>query len=636
MSDTNKKNLSRVTSGAMGLAFLLACIVAVVVIVANLRLRADLTSEGLFTLSKGSRSILAKLENDVVLKLYMSRSATDMPMALKTYADQVQDLLKEYELAGKGRVILEAYDPKPDSDAEEAAQRYGVEPQQTNPFGAPIYFGLVAVNASGENAQVMAGLTPRTEATLEYDITRLITRVAWPEKPVIGVLSSLQVLGEPPNPMMMGRGQPPDQGWAAFQELRRNYTVQEVTADSESIPQEIRTLVVLHPKDLSETTLFAIDQFVLRGGRLIAFVDPFSVADFQANQQQQNPMMMQMGGGQAGPSTLGKLFDTWGVSFDNTRVVADLSCATKLNSGQGRIEDNPAFLSLGAERLAKDDLLTAQLSQVMMPFAGALVDNTSADLTFTPLITTSSDNASTVDQMSAQFGASAMRSQLKPDGTQRVLAARLQGTFRTAFPNGPDSGDDDNSSTNAPPDMLSSGNSSVMLFADSDMLHDNFCVQIMNTLFGPIAQPINDNLTLFGNVVEQFAGRDELIGVRSRGQFNRPFTKVDKLEVEATKRWQAKEEELEQKLQDTRQRLAELQQSKTGNERLILSTEQQAEIQKFRQTQADTSRQLKEVRKNLNRDIERLGLRLKVVNIGLMPILVIALGIARGMSRRKR
>ena len=630
----NKSNLlSRFGTGLAGLLVLLVIIGAANLIIANLRLRVDLTAERLYTLSTGSKQVLAKLENDVTLKFYFSSSSAEMPMGLKTYANQVQDLLKEYELAGKGRVALEAYDPKPDSDSEEWAQRYGIEPQQTNPFGQPVYFGLVAV--CGETEAVIPGFNPRTEATLEYDITRLITRVAWPEKPVIGVLSSLSVLGAPQNPMMMMRRQQQDQGWTAFRELRKDYTVREIQADVEAIDADVKALIVVHPKNLEDKALFAIDQFVLRGGRLIVCVDPFNIADFEANQQQQNPMMMQMGGGQAGPSTLGKLFDAWGVTFDTAKIVADLSAATKLNSGNGRVEDNPAFLSLGTANMAKDDLLTAQLSQVMLPFAGALSANTPKEITFTSLITTSKDNACLVDQMNAQFGMSAMRAQLKPDGAQRTLAARLQGTFKTAFPDGLSTNGTAAAATNAAPAHLTSGTSTVMLFGDADFLNDRFCVQVMNSLFGQVAQPINDNLTLFGNTVEQFAGREELIGVRSRGQFNRPFVKVDQLEVKAMKKWQAEEERLEAALQETQQRLADLQQKKSGNERLILSKEQQSELEQFRKTQAETRKQLKEVRKSLNKDIERLGLSLKVVNIALLPLLVIGFGLFRGLRRRK-
>jgi len=630
MSTNVSKTVSRIGTGAAGLAVLLVIIGAANMIIANLRIRMDLTAEKLYTLSSGSKQVLGKLKNDVVLKFYFSSSSAEMPMGLKTYANQVQDLLKEYEIAGKGHISLEAYDPKPDSDSEEWAQRYGIEPQQTQPFGQPVYFGLVAV--CGDNEQVIPGFNPRTETTLEYDITRLVTRVAWPEKPVLGVMSSISVLGEAENPMMMmrRRQQQQNQGWTAFQELRKDYTVREIKTDAEEIDADVKTLIVIHPKDLSDKTLFAIDQFVLRGGRLVVCVDPFSVSDFEANQQQ-NPMMMQMGGGQAGPSTLGKLFEAWGLTFDTSKVVADLRCSTKLNGGNGRVEDNPAFLSLGVANLTKGDLLTAQLSQIMMPFAGAFSANTPKELTFTPLITSSKDNACLIDQMNAQFGMSAMRAQLKPDGVQRILAGRLQGTFKTAFPNGVEG-----AATNAAPNRLTSGTSTVMVFGDSDFINDRFCVQVINSLFGSIAQPINDNLTLFGNTVEQFAGREELIGVRSRGQFNRPFDKVDALEAKAMRQWQSEEERLEAALQETQQRLTALQQQKSGKERMILSKEQQDELEQFRKTQADTRKQLKEVRKSLNSEIESLGLTLKLVNIGLIPLLVIGFGIYRGTQRRKR
>lgn len=287
--------------------------------------------------------------------------------------------------------------------------------------------------------------------------------------------------------------------------------------------------------------------------------------------------------------------------------------------------------SLGREHLVTDDLLTAQLSSVMMAFAGAFSDETSDALTFTPLITTSENDAGLVDAMSMQFGMSALRRELRPDHVKRVLAARLQGEFKSAFPDGIVGTD-----TNAVPNALESGRSTVVLFGDVDMLYDQFCIQNVNSLFGPIAQPINDNLTLFGNTVEQLAGMEELIGVRSRGNFNRPFKKVDALEVEAMKRWQAEEERLEAALQETQQRLSAMQTQKTSGERLLLSKEQQAELEQFRTRQAETQRELKNVRKNLTGDIERLGIKLKVVNIGLVPLALICFGVVRGIRRKRR
>jgi ABC-type uncharacterized transport system involved in gliding motility auxiliary subunit len=543
----------------------------------------------------------------------------------------VLNLLKEYELAGGGRLTLESFDPKPDSDAEEWAQRYGVEPQNVNPFGQSVYFGLVAV--CGDREETLARLSPRTEATLEYDITRLVTRVAWPERPVVGLMTSLSgVLGGQMNQMMMMQGQRPEPGWAAFTELQKDYELREIAPTAEKIDDDVKALVVLHAKDLSEKTLFAIDQFVIKGGRLIACVDPLSVMDMISSRQRQNPMMGMTPPGN-GPSTLGKLFDAWGVGFDTSKLVCDLSAATKLNAGNGRAEDNPAFLSLDSANMSASDLVVSDLTQVMLPFAGALSWSKREGLEFEPLVSTSSDHACLVDGSSAQFGMGAMMRELKPDGIKRTLAARISGTFKTAFPKGPDYVE---GSTNAVVEVVESGKGAVVLFGDSDFIADQFCVQVMNSIFGPIAQPINDNLVLFSNVIEQYAGREELIGVRSRGKSNRPFVKVDELEAKAMAKWQRKQSELEDALQETQQRLMALQNEKSGNERMILSREQQEEIARFRKTQADVRRQLKNVRKELTSGIDSLGVTLKAINILAVPLLVVIFGIWRGTRRRRR
>ena len=614
------------SKGVVGLGLLAVIVVAADLILAALPLRCDFTAERLYTLSDGSKAVLAKLEEDVTVKLYVSSSSAEMPIALKTYAQRVGNLLKEYERASGGRLALETYDPKPDSDAEEWAQRYGIEPQTVNPFGSPVYFGLVAV--CGDHEETLGVVSPKTESTLEYDITRLVTRVAWPERPVIGVMTSLSdVLGGQMNPMMMQMGQRPQQGWAAFTELAKDYEVKSVATDVSEIDSDVKTLVVLHAKDLSDKTLYAIDQFVLRGGKLIACVDPFSVKDMLASRQQQNPMMMQMGG-QDGPSTLGKLFDAWGVKFDTGKITGDLAASTKLNNGQGGVEENPAFLSLGAANMDKGDLLVQGLTQVMMPFAGAFsFTKKEGDLVFTPVITTGKDTSCSVDKMSIQFGGG-MKDMI-PDDHERVVAARLSGTFKTAFPKGPDG-------TNDVSKALADGKSAVLLVADSDFLADDFCVRVMRTPFGAIPQLINDNLTLFSNVIEQFAGREELIGVRSRGASDRPFTVVNELEAQAMRKWQRKQADFEAELQATQQRLQALQKQKSGDERYILSREQQDEIIKLRKAQAETRKQLKNVRKELTADIDSLGLMLKCVNIALIPLLVVLFGLFRGYRRGKR
>ncbi len=611
------------SKGTLALALLAAIVVAANAVLANLPLRADLTAERLYTLSSGSKAVLAKLDKDVTLKYYVSESAPDMPMAFKTYAAQVENLLEEYVRAAHGALVLETYDPKPDSDAEEWAQRYGIEPQNPNPFGASVYFGIVAV--CGDREETIGILSPRTESTLEYDLTRLITRVAWPERPVVGLMTALEGVMTPPmNPMMMQQRRMP-QGWAAFAELAKDYEVREIPADDEAIDADVKALVVLHPKKFTDKALYAIDQFVCRGGRLIACVDPMSLKDLMASRQ--NPMMMQQPLGGAEPSTLGKLFDAWGVGFDTSKVTCDLDAATKLNNGQGGVSDEPAFLTLGKDDMEKGDLLVSRLTQVMLPFAGAFTFDAAKnkDLVFTPVIRTSAEHSSSVDRSALMMGGGS--AQARPDGRSLIVAARLEGLFKTAYPKGPDG-------TNDVSKAIAEGRGTVMLFADSDFLADDFCVRLLRTPFGNMAQPLNDNLALFSNVIEQFAGREELIGVRTRGASDRPFEVVDRLEADAMAKWQEKEAALQEKLQEAQQRIRALQQQKSGNERMLLSKEQQEEIVKFRKAQADTRRQLKNVRKELTGGIDALGMRLKCLNIALVPLLVAAFGIVRFLRRK--
>ena len=390
----------------------------------------------------------------------------------------------------------------------------------------------------------------------------------------------------------------------------------------EEIDPAVKTLVVLHAKNLTDKTLYALDQFVCRGGKLIACVDPMSLKTLLS--QPQNQMMM--GGGNE-PSTLGKLFEAWGVTFDPKQITCDLAAATKLNNGQGMVNDEPAFLTLGADNMEKSDLLVSRLTQVMFPFAGAFAfDGKDSDLVFTPVITTSSEHSAETDAMGMMMGGGSRSA--KPDGKARVVAARLSGTFKTAFPKGPDG-------TNDVSNAVASGKSAVMLFADSDFLADDFCVRLLRTPFGNMAQPMNDNLALFSNVIEQFAGRAELIGVRTRGASNRPFTVVDRLEAEAMAKWQKKEAELQSRLAEAQRRISELQSQKSGSERMLLSREQQQEIVKFRKAQAETRRELKGVRKELTADIDSLGARLKGINIALMPALAVLFGLFRGFLRKR-
>ena len=627
--------LWKASGGLAGLIAMLAILIAVNVIVSNIRIRADLTEEDLYSLSEGTRSVLKKLDREVTLKLYFNGSSPQVPVFLKNYARQVEDLLKEYEIAGDGKITLESYDPKPDSDEEEWARRYGISGKSMSMFGPAVYFGLVAV--AGEVEGAIPALDPRTESLLEYNVTRLIYRICHPEKPVIGVMSSLPVLGFQA-PQFAMPGQPPPQGrpaWIAFQELRKDYEVRDIPTSADEIDPDIDALILVHPKNLSEKAVYALDQFVLRGGRLLAFVDPLCVTDLESQ-----PKQNAFGIGQDTSSDLEKLFKTWGVGFEKDKVLVDQRAVTRIRGAGNRIEESPVLLSFGPDNISRDDVLTTELESVLLPFSGALSDETSDDVKFTVLLR-SSESSATVDGVSARFGGQAIRSSLKTKGMALTAAARLTGKFTTAFPYGKPEGEKDGEAEVPEEDIeegdhVVDGESTIVIVADADMLFDRFCVESLN-FFGTVAhQPLNDNLNFLANAVEQVAGSSDLIGIRSRGRFARPFDRVVALEERARSIWQSKEDELSKRLQGTEQKLRDLQGQKDTSQRFILSEEQQRAIANFRKEEFQIKRELKGVRKSLRKDIERLGITVKVVNIALMPLIVSMAGVSYGVYRKRK
>jgi ABC-type uncharacterized transport system involved in gliding motility auxiliary subunit len=622
--------------GLTGLLALLAILVAVNVMVGNLRIRADLTEERLYSLSDGSKRVLEGLDRDVTVKFFFNRSSPQVPLFLKDYARQVEDLLREYSSVSGGRVVVETYDPKPDSDEEEWAQRYGISGQTVNPFEPPVYLGLVAV--AGESEAAIPVLDPRTEELLEYTITRLIYGVCHTKKPVVAVLSSLPVMGmQMPRmafPGMQRQGNRP--AWAAFQELGRDCQLREIQAGAEKIEDDVDALLVIHPKELPDATLYAIDQFALRGGRVMVFVDPMSLTDMESAPQQ-NPY----GLGQQAASDLAPLFKAWGVGYAPDQVLADPEGITRIRGEGNRIEDSKVIVSARAFNMNRDDTLTARIENMIFPFAGALRNDAAKDVTFTPLVFSSS-KAGTVDPMSARFGERAMRGGFKSAGISLPVVARVTGKVRSAFPDGPPSPPATNaagesaSSPTPPAGHLAEGGITVIVAADTDMLEDRFAVETLSFFGATASRAINDNVNFLVSAVEQMTGSRDLIGLRTRGRFSRPFDRVMELENKARMVWQKKEEDLQKQLDETRSRLASLQDEKDQNQRFILSADQQAAIMNFRAEESRIRTELKDVRKNLRRDIENLGVAVKTINIALMPLLVAIAGVSLGMARRRR
>ena len=621
---------------AAGVALVFIAIVGANLIVSPLRVRVDLTADRLHTLSDGTRSILKKIDAPIAVRLYISQGKDRMPAQLKTFAQSVEDLLNEFKVASHGNLEIKKLDPEPDSEAEDSAKLDGIEPQMLN-TGEQVYLGVAIEYAPQKST--LAFLDPHREKLLEYDFAHAIAQVLTTNKPVVGVMSPLPVFGAPMNPMMMQMGRQGSEPWVVISQLKQDFDVQQVGMDVDAIDPKIKVLLVLHPKDITDKAQFALDQFVLRGGKLIAFLDALSLSD----NRQPNPMGFNLGGG----SSLPKLIKAWGFEFDTAKVVADLRFMKQLGGRDGRPQLVPSFLFMNSEGVNRDDAVTSQTDDLWIPFSGAFTGSPAAGLKQDVLLKTTKDSQ-LVDGVTAQLNGQKIVDDFKPSGINYTLGMRLTGRFKTAFPDGkpaatPDKKDEDakdgekKDASKTAGEVLKEAKADgvVYLFGDADLLNDPYCVQVDQ--FMHVAMPRNGNLNLLLSLVEQAAGDSNLVGARGRASVRRPFTVMQKMETEARLRYQEKIGALDKKVQDLQAKLSEMQVKKEGNtSRLILSPEQQAALKQFSEQQAETKKELRRERRNLRQDVEALENRLKWVNIAAMPVLVTIAGIGLAMARRKK
>jgi ABC-type uncharacterized transport system involved in gliding motility auxiliary subunit len=625
-----KKSFETILYSSAGIVIMLVILVAVNVITGAKPVRVDMTQEKAYTLSAGTKAILKKLDTPVKIRFYCTQSETATPetVYLKDYARQVADLLQEYqEVAGKN-LIVQKFDPQPDSDAEDSARLDGLEPRQLQD-GDNFYLGLSVSLADTHVA--IPFLSPDREKLLEYDITRAISQVINPEKPTIGIMSALPVFGEPSNPMMAQMGQQGGSApWTLIQQLQQDFNVKNIELTASNIDDDVKVLVLIYPKGISDETQYAIDQFVLRGGKLIAFLDPLSACA----SRQQNPMM---GEGGDNSATLDKLLPAWGLGFDPGKVVADLDFKMQLRGQNNQPVDAPAWLGLTADGVNRNDIATSEIDSIWLPLCGAFTGEPAAGLKETVLLHSSKD-AELADEFLANMGGQSLMNDFKPTGVNYKLAVRLTGKFKTAFPDG----DPAITGTNA---VAKSENSlkesktetSVVLFGDSDLLADDFSLRKEDSPFGEMVQQLNANLDLAQNVIEQMAGDSDLISIRSRATMSRPFTRVKKMEAAAEASGQAKIAELQQSLQDAQQRLSELQQQKKdASQRYILSPEQQAEVENFQKKQAEVSRELRQAQKDLRKEVVSLETHIEWWNILAMPFAVTLAGVTIAVVKRRK
>jgi len=636
-----KKSIETILYSTLGVVVMLVILIAFNFIVGAARVRADMTQEKAYTLSAGTKAILKKLDTPVTIRFYctQSESATPETVFLKSYARKVEDLLAEYKQVAGNKLKIEKYDPQPDSDAEDSARLDGMEP--TPLPGVDKYYLGLAVKCA-DQLQSIPFLGPNRERLLEYDLTRAISRVENPEKPVVGIMSPLPVFGMPSNPMMMQMGQQGSQPWALVSELKNDFEVKRVAMDVDKIDDDIKLLLVIDPKDISDKAQYAIDQFIMRGGKLVAFLDAQCLAD---NRQQNQMMGMNMGGGGA---SLDKLLKAWGIQFDTAKVVADLRYLMQLRGRNGAPQEAPAWLGLTSDAINKEDVASSQIDNIWLPLAGAFTGTPVSGLKETVLLQSSKDSQ-LVDAMLANLSGENILKEFKPSGVNYKLAIRLSGKFKTAFPDGEPQEKKDDKTDSAKKDEKkpetkkaeslkeTKGDNSVVLFGDADLLYDPFTMRRIDSPFGALQMAMNANLNLAQNIIEQMTGDSNLIGVRSRATLNRPFTRVKEMEAAANEKFQSEIKRLEDSAAESQRKINELQsQKKDKDQRFILSPEQRAELDKLRKEEVDANKRLKQVKKDLAKEVVALQTRVKWINILAVPLAVMAAGIVIAVVKSRK
>jgi ABC-type uncharacterized transport system involved in gliding motility auxiliary subunit len=596
----------------------------------------DFTEKQIHTLSDGTRAILGELDTPVVIRYYASRNTDYMPEALKLHMRRVDDLLKEYASLSKGKLRIENLDPQPDTDAEDAANLDGINGQRMDDQN--LYFGL-AVNCLDRNS-VIPFLDPRDETMLEYHLSKAIAEVSTPTKPKIGVMSALDLKGGPP----MMPGQQPAQPWVIYQQLRQSFDIVEIPMDTTSIdPKEIKVLLLFHPAGITPEAEFAVDQYLLGGGTVVAALDAYSVAAQMTGGG--NPMMGM--GGAPTTSTLPTLLPAWGVSFESGKVLADPAYATKLAGDRTGL----AVLTLDRKAMPQEDsVITKDLESVTLFLPGAFTINGGGVSANTLIKSTS--GAGFVDSMQASQLERSLETTFRSSGTAYDLVTHLAGSFKSAFPDGrpksedsaeetPKDGADakkeDDKKEEKKDDSLkeSSSPGNVFLIADIDAFYDRFAYNVQNFGGMQMASPINGNSSLLFNLLDQAVGSKHLIGSRSRSALRRPFTVVQEMEADFNKKVGTKIAEFQEKQQAAQQKLSELQAQKSGSNELYLSPEQEAEIRKLRKEQVEYSKLIRAQEKDLRRQKDKLAGRITLVNVAAMPFLVVLFGLGLFFQRRR-
>jgi ABC-type uncharacterized transport system involved in gliding motility auxiliary subunit len=630
MSTSFQRSLSTTSLLLLALAFIAAVIISNQVFKGW---RIDLTENKLYTLSDGSKRILEKIEEPINLYFYFSDKATENIPSLRSYANRVRELLEEIQTEADGQVTLNVIDPLPFSEEEDRAAQFRLQGVQIAASPDSIYMGLAGTNSVGDE-EIIPFFQPDKEEFLEYDIAKLISTLSEPERQAVGLISGVRMSGDF-NPQTQQMQSP----WVIFQQAQQLFDLRDLGTGIDEIDDDIGLLWIVQPKNLPDSTLYAIDQFILAGGKTLIFVDPLAEADPSATPQGMPAGMPPQGQS----SNLARLFDAWGLTYNTSDVVADAGLALQVSSGMtGRPVRHLGLLGLGKGQLSSSEVITGDLESINVGMPGHVGLKEESELAFEPLVS-SSENAAVIPSSRFSFlpDPAALQRDFSPTGEQYVIAARLSGNFPSAFPDGPpdeasnDAAEGDGADAAGEESAAANGSdnarshldeataaANVIVVADVDILSDRMWVQLQEFFGQQIANAFADNGTFVVNALDSLSGSNDLIDVRSRASYARPFTRVDELRVQAEAQFQETERRLQQELEDTERRLSELQSSREDTGNILMTDEQQAEIDRFIDRRAEIRQELRAVQRGLDRDIERLGTLLKSINVGLVPLLL--------------
>lgn len=641
-------------------------------------LRLDLTQDKLYTLNQGTKNILGKIEDGVpvTLRYYASTDDRVMPPVLRNYARSIEDLLNEFRKAAKGRLIIEKLAANPNTDEEDKATADEMQGVPANNDGDKFYLGI-AIECL-QQKEVLPFLNPSDETKLEYNIARAIQKVSLNKKPVIGIMSPLPMMGSGnamPFQMQQQQQQP---AWVIVQQLRMDYDVREVPMTTTKIDSDITVLVVVHPANIEDSAQYAIDQFVLRGGKAMIFVDPKSVVGEHFSQQAMQQQRMGGAPSMINPqSNLKKLFTTWGIGFDENMIVADMTY--RANMGQ---RENPTALMLSKNALNKDDRLTSDLNSLFMLTPGSF-SITKTDGVETTILAKSSELSSPISSADAEKAGREALNNFSPGGRNLPLVVRLTGKFKTAFPDGApahaakpkEGGGPENETKPAPatppaaaptpapaappvvnvpatpsapaapapaapakpadPDQLKeskNGDAVVLLIADADMMYDGLCLQ--RDPFGGV-QESNGNLSMFLGAIEMLSGGGDLIAVRNRASTTRPFKTLQEKKTQVEEKYRPEMSKLQTELQEATEKMANLKgKVDKKTQRIILTPESQADMQRWQEKQGEVQKKINDIKKSQRKALEWEEMKIKLFNISFVPLIVIIIGLILAINRR--